>query len=164
MTDNPYLRGTDRLADVLAAIQFLGTYRFYKVGFDYWHDRIKVDPKSADSWERVFRDHPEFFRVSDEEQNVCLILRRARPKNFNVDTGETITRTERKGLSERDRERITRAPLTTADLAVLLNAAIELHGRYIAQQQERRWYISLVAPLTGLVGVIVGAIIGAKLG
>jgi hypothetical protein len=43
---NPYLKGAKRLADVIAAIQFLGTYKFYKVGFDYWEKRIKSPPKS----------------------------------------------------------------------------------------------------------------------
>ena len=164
MNENPYLGGTDRLSDVLAAIQFLGTYRFYKVGFGYWKDRIKSKPKSAESWEQLFREHPEFFRVSDKEENVCLILRRARSKSFNVDTEETISRDERKALTDEARERISRAPLSTTDLAVLLNAAIELHGRYIAHQAERRWFVSIFAPLMGLLGVILGAVIGAMLG
>ena len=164
MNDNPYLLGTNRPSDVLVGIQFLGTYRFYKVGFDYWNERIKVKPKSADSWEELFREHPEFFRVSDEEQNICLILRRARSKSFNVDTGETITRDERKALSDKEKERISREPLSTSDVATLMTAAMELHSRSIAQQQESRWYISLIPSFVGLSGVIIGVIIAAVLG
>ncbi len=164
MNYNPYLLGTNRLSDVLVGIQFLGTYKFYKVGFDYWNERTKVGPKSADSWEELFRDHSEFFRVSDEEQNVCLMLRRARPKDFNVDTGETITRNERRTLTREEKGRITRAPLSTSDVAMLMTTAMELHSRTIAQQQESRWYIPLILSFVGLGGVIIGAIIAAVLG
>jgi len=182
MSDEPYNMGTRRLVDVLAAIQFLGTYRFYKISLESWRKRIKFEPKSEVPWERLFSDHPEFFRIStyeeDEDDNegvddddvtskdkrVCLVLRRARPKNFNVDTGETVTRDERKALSEKERRRISRAPLEPSDLSVLLNAAIELHGRYIAHQEARRWFVPLVASLSGTIGAIVGAIIVAIFG
>lgn len=161
MNANPYLLGTSRLTDVLVGIQFLGTYRFYKVGFDYLNDRVKETPKSAKSWKQLFREHPEFFRVSDEENNVCLILRRARAKNFNVDTEEKITRDERKALLKEQKKRISREPLTTSEVATMMSTAIELHGRTIAQQEERRWYVSLIPPIAGLAGVIIGAVIGA---
>lgn len=57
---NPYMKGATRIADVIAAIQFLGTYKFYKVGFDYWEKRIKSPPKSALDWKIIFIKHPEF--------------------------------------------------------------------------------------------------------
>lgn len=122
-SENPYLIGPSRLIDVMAAIQFLGTYRYYKVGFDYWHDRIKTEPRSACTWEEIFRQHPEFFRVNEDEKNVCLILRRARSKNFDVRSEEIVSPEERDGLPK---HRFSRAPLSTSDVSTLVNAARQL--------------------------------------
>ncbi len=157
---NPYLLGTPRLADVIAGIQFLGGYKFYKISLTYWEDRIKFPPKSAKSWEELFRQHPEFFRVSEEERNVCLMLRRARTKNFNVDTLETISKDERRVLSSEQKKRITRQPLNTNDITALISTAVELHSRSIEHQQESRWYLPLIPSIVGLTGVILGAGIG----
>jgi hypothetical protein len=156
---NHYLLGIDRLSDVLAAIQFLGTYKFYKISLEYWDGRMKNKPKSADSWKQLFIDHPEFFRYSEEEGNVCLIMRRARPKNYNVDTGEIIDRAELEKMTGKAKERISREHLSPSEIATLMNVAIDLHNRSIAHEEERRWKITLLAPAMGMIGVILGALI-----
>ena len=37
---SPYLNDDNRLGDVIAAIQAMGTYKFYKLSFDNWADRV----------------------------------------------------------------------------------------------------------------------------
>lgn len=39
--ESPYITEAGRLSDVIAAIQATATYRFYKLDFEGWADRIK---------------------------------------------------------------------------------------------------------------------------
>ena len=48
--------------------------------------------------------------------------------------------------------------------AALMTAAIELHGRTMAQQREKRWFISLITALLAMSGTIIGAFIVAGSG
>ena len=157
---DPYLLGPDRLADVLAGIQFLGTYRYYKVGFEYWQKRIKARPKSDADWKQVFLEHPEFFRVSEKENNVCLLLRRARRRNYHVDTGRTLSKKDRRELPESEREnKITRAALEVGEVRMLLDVAIDLHGRAIAHQAEvRRFWVLIPSILASATAIAVAII------
>ena len=63
MSRNPYTNNPNRLADVIAAIQVMGTYKFYKLEFSSWADRIAGDETNGVYWKKVFEDHPEFFRL-----------------------------------------------------------------------------------------------------
>ena len=92
MMRSPYLASNDRLGDVISAIQTLGTYRFYKLKPDSWSERISGDGDQVDSWTKIFRDHPEFFRFSSDDRSVSLVLRRQKPKLFDVDSLEMVTR------------------------------------------------------------------------
>ncbi|MDA2934785.1 hypothetical protein MYX82_10650 [Acidobacteria bacterium AH-259-D05] len=47
---SPYLNDPKRLADVIAAIQAAATYKFYKLDFGGWADRISGDESEADHW------------------------------------------------------------------------------------------------------------------
>src|SRR5256885_413296 len=58
---NPYLK-TNRLQDVIAALQIMGSYRQYKMSAEQWKEKIENDPLSAETWSDVFKEHPEFFR------------------------------------------------------------------------------------------------------
>ena len=40
---SPYLRDPNRLGDVIAAIQAMSTYKFYKLSFAGWADRMSAD-------------------------------------------------------------------------------------------------------------------------
>jgi len=44
---SPYLNDTGRLADVIAAIQAMGTYKFYKLDFEGWADRITANKNQS---------------------------------------------------------------------------------------------------------------------
>ena len=65
MPKNPYLT-PGRLSDVIAAITALGAYRYYKLTFAGCAERITNRPNEAERWAKVFKEHPEFFRVSQE--------------------------------------------------------------------------------------------------
>lgn len=45
-TTNPYMEG-GRLSDVIAAIQAMSVYKFYKLDFETWSDRITGDKASG---------------------------------------------------------------------------------------------------------------------
>src|SRR5664279_3256422 len=92
--DSPYLREVGRLGDVVAAIQAMATYKFYKLDFEGWADRISADKSRAGHWERVFEQHAEFFRLDGERKRASLVWRRQYPKRFNVDTLKEISREE----------------------------------------------------------------------
>lgn len=108
--DSAYIRVQGRLADVVAAINAMSIYRFYKLDFKGWSDRISGTEEGAAHWERVFKDHPEFFRLDSSQSKVSLVWRRQKPKRYNVDTGETISRQEYRDLDEQLKKRISRVP------------------------------------------------------
>jgi len=72
-TNSPYLGDSNRLADVIAAIQAMSTYKFYKLSFDAWADRISGDSSRADYWRIIFEQHPEFFRLDTERAKASLV-------------------------------------------------------------------------------------------
>ena len=76
---SPYLANADRLADVIAAIQVMGAYRFYKLNFKGWADRISADETKADYWRNIFMEHPEFFRLDTKKEKASLVWRRQYP-------------------------------------------------------------------------------------
>ena len=61
---SPYLKPDDRLVNVIATIQAMGTYRYYKRNIEDWADRISGKKEESAKWKKVFEDHPEFFRFS----------------------------------------------------------------------------------------------------
>ncbi len=165
---SPYLSHPKRLADVIAAIQFLGIYKFHKLEIEKWGKRIGSDPVSAPNWQEVFREHPEFFRmvreddppipeaVGSSERKVSLVWRRAYQKRFDVDAEELITRAEYRSRDKQARSRVSRAPLEDAQIATLVRTALDLHDRQIAQRRESRWWMPMV---TGMGGILLGALL-----
>ncbi len=91
---SPYNQHANRLADVIAAIQVMSVYKFYKLDFEGWVDRIVGDKSKSDYWRDVFIDHREFFRLDESRTKASLVWRRSYPKNFNVDNQKHILQTE----------------------------------------------------------------------
>ena len=151
---NPNL--TDRrLGDVIAAITVLGTYKFYKLDVARWADRISAASETPDHWRDVFDEHPEFFRVTTDQQKVSLVWRRQFPRNFDVDAeAETLPDHEVDGLVE---SRISRRPLTPTEVTELIGVAIRLHDRALEQQKARGWWIPLAAAALSFVGALLGS-------
>jgi hypothetical protein len=147
-----------RLADVIAAIQALGTYKRYKLDFAGWSDRISGDESQAEHWKKVFVEHPEFFRLDSGRIRASLVWRRQHPKRYDIDTEEIISRERYGQLTKEQKERISRSPLASSEIVTLVNTAIDLHSRALARRQDRRWWVT---GAVGLVGVVLGALIKA---
>jgi hypothetical protein len=158
MSKSPYLSSPDRLGDVIAAIQVMGTYKFYKLDFAGWADRIVGDEAQALHWRSVVEQHPEFFRMDAKREKASLVWRRQRQKLFNVDTESQITREEFRHLSDDQKLRISRMPLASTELALLLDAAIKLHSTALEHKKDRRWWIPVIGSLAGVIlGVLLTA-------
>lgn len=155
---SPYLKDDCRLADVISAIQVLATYKFYKLEFTQWADRIAGDVTKADHWKCVFEEHPEFFRLDAARERASLVWRRQHQKLFSVDKEDKITKEEFKGLSDAEKQRISRTPLNSQEIATLIDTAINLHSRALEHRRDNRW---LLTGLIGLGGVLIGALITA---
>ena len=155
---SPYLNDSKRLGDVVAAIQAIGTYKFYKLPFDGWADRISGDGSKGGHWRTVFFEHPEFFRFDSKREKASLVWRRQYPKRFHVDEVRRLTAEEYHALTDDDKDRVSRDPLTATDIKSLINTAINLHSRAVEHQQRKRWWTALVGGVGGLIGAIIGAV------
>jgi hypothetical protein len=157
-TKSPYLNDPGRLADVIAAIQAMGTYKFYKLDFEGWADRITANKKQAFYWKNIFEQHPEFFRLDGDRERASLVWRRQYPKRFHVDIEKRLSVEEFKALADDQKHRVSRDPLTPEDIKALIDTAISLHSRALESEHERKWWIPLVSSaIGGLVGAILGA-------
>jgi len=156
---SPYLYDPNRLGDVIAAIQAMATYKYYKLTFPKWADRISADEKQADKWKAVFLQHPEFFRLDSAREKASLVWRRQFPKRYDVDTQRVLTNTEYDALSPEKKLRISRTPLSSTDIKAMVDTAVNLHSRALEHQKERRWWTALAGGVGGLTGSIVGALL-----
>jgi hypothetical protein len=155
-----YLSEPGRLGDVIAAIQAMATYKFYKLTFEGWADRISADTGRADHWQRVFEQHPEFFRLDGERKKASLVWRRQYPRRYHVDEERTLRVEELNDLPAQSQEtRISRTPLTASDISTLVKTAIDLHSRALEAKIELRWWLPLAAAGGSLIGAIAGALI-----
>ena len=168
-TKSPYLSNAYRLTDVIAAIQILGSFREASLPWEKWTEKLDK-PLSAESWKIVFAEHPEFFRISEPDDDgnewVSLRWRHAYDKNFDTENEKELSDSKVKALKlELNNEglfekRMIRKRLNSTEIETLINTAIELHERSIAYATEKRWMLPLVF---GLCGIILGAILQAAL-
>lgn len=145
---SPYLANPRRLSDVLAAIQVMGTYEWSSSEEPDWQKRLG-DPVSADNWKTIFTEHPEFFRISGKWNSLCW--RHAYHRNFSIPQRRELTPAEIADLSDEEKEKLTRKPLTPEQVEALMKTAIELHNRSIAHAQENRWLSPLLFALLGVI-------------
>lgn len=158
---NPYTENDKRLSDVIAAIQVMATYKFYKLDFSGWADRIEGKTEKASHWKEVYQQHPEFFRLDSKQERASLVWRRNYQKLYDVDKEEKISREDYLQLNDEQKKRISRTPLSNSDISTLIETAINLHSSELDHKRDSRWWISGVV---GLAGVIIGAIINAVAG
>ncbi|MGY4532934.1 hypothetical protein ACVW0Y_002064 [Pseudomonas sp. TE3786] len=156
---SPYLSHQYRLADVIAAIQVMGTYTYSARTEKSWAKILGATPKSAESWTAIFNEHPEFFRAGlNENGRHTLALRRAQPRVYNTQTGAEITVAQYKATPLNLRCQISRRPLATEQLLSLIDVAVKLHTQAAVRRQELRWWVSIaISGLAGLVGAMIGA-------
>lgn len=155
--NSPYLSSQTRLADVIAAIQAMGTYKFYKLDFRAWSKRISGDSEKHEYWKKIIEEHPEFFRLDSTKTMASLVLRRNYQRTFHVDENRELTRSECNALPSDERtNRVSRIPLTSSDLSVLIGTAVNLHNRALDKKIAERWW---KIPSIGLAGVVIGGLI-----
>ena len=159
---SPYTEYTNRLSDVIAAIQAMGTYKFYKLDFSSWSDRICGDETQGDYWKKIFDEHPEFFRLDSTKTKASLVWRRQYSKRYDVDSERVISKQEFESLSSEAKLRISRTPLSPTDISALVNVAINIHARALEHKKESRWLtIALLSGLFSLLGALVGSLAGS---
>lgn len=156
---SPYIANPKRLADLIAAIQVLGTYRFASRRIEKWEKRLGRTPVSAPDWSTVFSQHPEFFTAQGD--TISLVWRRSRERNYDTYTRQLLAREEAIELSHQESEdnekRLSRPPLDSSEVSKLVDIAISLHEREIRHAQERRWWITAVLALVGFIITLSGA-------
>jgi len=159
--ESPYIKNKNRLPDVLAAIQVMATYRFYKLDFKNWSMRISGDEQNFNYWKNIFEHHPEFFRFDKNKEKVSLAWRRSKQRRYHVDLNKEITLEEINLLSkEEQKDRMSRSPLNSSEIQSLITTAIDLQGRAFDNKKDKRWWvIPLVSSISGLIGVIIGALL-----
>ncbi len=172
-THSPYLSEPERLADVIAAIHAMGSYKFYKLTFARWSERISGSEDDAAHWEGVFREHPEFFRLDGERAKASLVWRRQFPRRFDVAAGKIVTAAgDRRGVNLEDMaptranlravdERLSREPLGSDEIKILIDAAIDLHSRALEAKKESRWWFPLLVAVLAAVASFSGAVLAA---
>lgn len=158
MSKSPYIANKNRLADVISAIQAMAVSPFHMCSFEQWSKNITGVTTSADHWKKIFEDHPEFFRLDSTRTLASLVWRRQFPKQYHVDLGRQISDEEFKVLPSEKRDRLTRGPLSPADIKTLIDAAINLHSTAVELRREGRWWAqALITAAAGLVGAVLGA-------
>jgi hypothetical protein len=154
---SPYTTTSNRLANVIAAIQAMSVYKFHMCTFETWAENIGGDASTASYWKLVFQEHPEFFRLDTTRQRASLVWRRQLPKHFDVDSGELLSEKEVDALTQPEQKRLSRGPLSPSETKTLIDTAISLHSSAVELQRENRWWIPLVSSLIGgLIGALVG--------
>ena len=156
---SPYLRDPSRLGDVIAAIQAMATYKFYKLSFAGWADRISADEMQAQKWKAIFLEHPEFFRLDSAREKASLVWRRQFPKRYDVDAGIVISSEKYELLTNEQKLRISRVPLSSSDIKALVDTAVNLHSRALEHQKDKRWWVALAGAVGGLIGSILGSLL-----
>jgi len=157
--ESPYLANPDRLSDVIAAIQVMGTYKFYKLDYKGWSKRITGVEKNADYWGKVINEHAEFFRLNNDKTKASLVWRRSHQRRYHVDKAKVLSKEEYDALEENEKsKRVSRVPLSSSDIATLMSTAIDIHARALEKKKDSRWLITM---LVGFLGVVLGAAIKA---
>ena len=107
----------------------------------------------------MFLEHPEFFRLDSARAKASLVWRRQFPKRYDVDAEKTLTSEEYYALTSVQQLRVSRIPLSSADIKALVDTAVNLHSRALEQQKDKRWWVALAGATGGLIGSILGALL-----
>src|ERR1043166_5648521 len=160
---SPYL-SSHRLADVLAAIQVMGSTVWDSRPIEHWKPHLGDVPQSASSWEEIFTQHPEFFGVREWQgrNTYFLRLRRAYERTIDPVSLKEISDQQLEELKRQnkyDETKLARRALTPSQVEALMKTAIELQVRAAALADRTRWWIPLAAAVLGFLGAIVGSLL-----
>ena len=160
---SPYL-AEHRLADILAAIQVMGSHVWDSRPLEHWKPHLGAEPQSTTSWEVVFAQHPEFFGTQEWEgrQQYFLRLRRAYERTVDPVSLKEISDQQLQELKAHDgyaTAKLARRALTPLQVEALMKTAIELQDRASALADRTRWWIPLAAALLAFLGAVLGSIL-----
>ena len=138
---SPYLKPA-RLPDIIAAIQAMAVYDEYKMNCEEWSEQITDNKCRSKYWQTVFDEHPEFFRRT-KDGGYSLILRRAFPRRYHRKLRKLISEEEYAKLSDKDKdEYISRQPLDTEQMKLLLDSAVIMHAKALEVTRDWRWWFA----------------------
>lgn len=180
MAKSQYLE-KDRLANVIAAIQILGVSECASGTIDRWAAELEANeeltPQQIErtsvrfgdrkKWQTIFEQHPEFFKsyTARGGPRVVLRWRYAQTVNGNGmsngmagDAAKASDETKPDGAY--DLTKVPSRPLNADQIQVLINTAIELHGRAAAAAHPPDWFRT---PLMTVVGAVLGSVAGGML-
>jgi hypothetical protein len=178
MANNRYLE-KDRLAHVIAAIQVLALSDRATGKLDRWIAELEASEeltaeqiddlpiKYADrkKWAAVFEQHPEFFKsyTLHGEQRVLLRWRYSQALNADATNAPgaelaTTDTPEHSHIADDDPQ-IVSEPLTSDQIQVLIDIAIELHAKEAAAAQQPD-YVSPM--LMAAIGAVAGTVVGGS--
>ncbi len=177
MSKSPYIKNNLRLEDVIAAIQVLGAYeKKTSRRLSLW---INLLSKDLTYWLKIFKEHPEFFRVKEigkerltnnnaddiddesipdikkNDYYVSLRWRFAYPKNYDPTQKKELTSGEIKLLGEK-KNRLTHKPLSDTQIQALIETAINLHEKANEIDNQKKWWKPLLSGLFVIIGALVG--------
>jgi hypothetical protein len=131
-----------RLSDVLALIQVLALDPSAHRSESGLRSELQGQPRSADTWGELAKDHQEFFRVSaDGEHHVSLVARHV---------------TARDALGER-------GPLQADYASELLRLAVDMHDREVRRSQRWHSWDSILSSIIAGVFLLIGVLLGTLL-
>ncbi|MEK1911201.1 hypothetical protein [Pseudomonas chlororaphis] len=160
MATSPYLKDSSRLGDVIAAIQVMSVYKFYKLSFEEWADRISADKNDSEKWKTIFIEHPEFFRLDGAREKASLVWRRQFPRRYDVDAERVLSLEDYQKLdASKKSTRVSRLPLPSSDIKALVDTAVNLHSRALEHQKDKRWWTALAGAIGALIGSLLGKLI-----
>ena len=160
MMASPYLKD-NRLSEVIAAVTAMGLYRYYKLSYQDWAERIANAPNKGEHWGQLFAEHPEFFRIDQERKKASLVWRRQNPKCYDPQQSKLMTKQEVEALAVDERRSLSRSPLAASEITALISIAVNLHDRALEQSKANDWWKAVM--LSGLLAFL-GAITGVLLG
>jgi hypothetical protein len=157
MSNSPYLK-PNRLADVIAAIQFMAMNERSSQSCKQWAEAISGDELKEPYWRVIFQDHTELFRKSpDDPDHYALIWRRALPRRYFRPEGKMLSQVEFDALPANQKKLASRPPVPEAQIKTLVDIAITLHSRQTDQHRDWRWWVPIVI---SFIGSLVGAFLG----
>jgi hypothetical protein len=76
-----------------------------------------------------------------------------------VDSATVLSNDEYESRSPEQKLRVSRIPLSSADIKALVETAVNLHSRALEHQKDKRWWVALASAVGGLVGAVLGALL-----
>jgi hypothetical protein len=157
MSESPYLKA-NRLADVIAAIQFMAMCERSGLSCHQWAEGISGNATKEAHWRAIFQDHTELFRKSpDEPDHYSLIWRRALPQRYYRPQSKMLSQAEFDALPADQKLWVSRPPIPEAQIKTLVDIAITLHASQQEQRRDWRWWVPIVM---SFIGSAIGAIVG----